>query len=103
MDFKKFFNSLWDFSFSHFVAPKVIGIIYAIFLALLMLFLLAFVLTALSQDFLGGLLSLILAPLIGITWILLIRIGFEGLVAGIKTAENTTEILETLKQIKEQK
>jgi len=103
MDVKKFFNSLWDFSFSSFVAPKVIGIIYAISLAFLMLLLLAFVLGYLSQDFLAGLLSLILAPLIGITWLLLIRIGFESLIAGIKTAENSGKILEILQEIKEKK
>lgn len=72
-------------------------------MALLIFALLAFVLSALSEDFFAGLLSLLLAPLIGVTWLLLIRMSFEALVAGIKTAENTAEILEILKKTKELK
>lgn len=96
-----FLGSLFDLSFSNFITPKIIGVLYVIILLLVSLGILLLVINGFSQGFFKGLFSLILSPLIALVWLLLIRIGLEGLVAGTKTAENTAKIAEFARQIRD--
>jgi uncharacterized membrane protein (DUF485 family) len=97
-----FFQALLDFSFSRFVATKVVGIIY--FLAMLLIALIALVIISagFSNGFLSGLGSLIVAPIIALIYLLLARVGLESLIAGIRTAENSAQILDYLKRSREE-
>lgn len=101
MDRKGFIGSLFDFSFSSFVTPKVIGIVYGIGIFLTTLGIFGIIIGGFSQGFFKGLFSLILSPLIGLVWLLFIRIVLEGLIAGIKTADNTSKMTEYIKQIRD--
>lgn len=90
-------NVLWDFSFKKFITPKVVGIVYGIgmFIAGIMC------LTLLNLGFQGGFLSgvgtLALSPIIFLGYTIIVRIYLESLVASIKIAENTLEMVENTK------
>ncbi|MGF1482551.1 MAG: DUF4282 domain-containing protein [Cyanophyceae cyanobacterium] len=91
-----FFRSLFDFSFSHFVAIKVVGVLYAVGIFFAALFAFVVVTGGFNRGFLSGVGSLIVAPLIFLLYIIFIRISLEALVAGIRTAENTARIAENM-------
>ena len=101
MNRKNFFNILFDFSFSSFIATRVVGLIYGLaifFIGILMLFIIG---AGFNNGFFSGLGSLILAPIIGLIYLLFVRVGLESLIAGIKTAENTSQIKNYIKQFRE--
>lgn len=101
MDVQNFFRALFDFSFSKFVAPKVIGIVYGIIIFFVGLLTLLSMGAGFQGGFGQGLLVLLISPLIAAIWLLFIRIGLESLVAGIKTAENTSKMIEYMKQMQD--
>jgi hypothetical protein len=95
---KGFFNMLFEFSFSRFIGIKVIGVLYAIGIFFAGLFALIALVTGFSQGFLQGIGALIIAPLIFLLYVILIRIGLEGFAAALRTAENTTQLVEYAKR-----
>lgn len=97
---KSFFKTLFDFSFSRFITTKIIGLIYALALFLIGCIMLVIVANSFRSGFLTGIGFLIIAPLIALIYIMLVRIGLESLIAGIKTAENTTQIVKYLNERK---
>lgn len=87
---KGFFASLIDFSFSTFIFPRIVGILYGIALVFAVLGNLLLALTFFSESILGGLLYLLLGfPLVLSLNIIFIRVGFEGAVVNFRTALNT--------------
>lgn len=78
---KNFFASLFDFSFRSFITPNVIQIYYVVGLVLLgigVLFgLISAVVTMASEFALLGLLQLIMVPIIGFVYLLLLRMMLE--------------------------
>lgn len=89
-DEKGFFGELFDFSFKTWVTLRVAGVLYAITLAIIILFALA-VLFALFRT--GDILALLVAlavPLVTFLVILLVRLLFESAVATVAIAKNTT-------------
>ena len=98
---KNFFASLFDFSFSSFIAPKIIGILYAIACVLTILGTLGVAFSGFTQGFTQGLITLIVGPIVGFIYILFIRIGLEALISSLKTAENTSIMAQYLKQIRD--
>lgn len=97
----RFFSTLFDFSFSRFIATKVIGLLYGLAMLSTGVVLLGLIASGFSSGFLAGLGSLIAAPIAALIYLLFIRICLEALVAGIKTAENTSKIREYLKHFKD--
>jgi hypothetical protein len=91
---KSFFARLFDFSFSEFIAIRIVGIIYAIVIVAMSLVAIAVIFGAFSQGFANGLGALIGAPLVLLVYIIMVRVGLEGLVASIRTSENTRIIAE---------
>lgn len=92
----RFFKTLFDFSFSRFITTKIIGLVYAIALFFIGCIVLVIVGNSFRNGFFAGIGFLIVAPLIALIYIMLVRIGLESLVAGIKTAENTSRIVKYL-------
>ncbi len=91
-------ESLFDFSFNKFLAPKIVGVLYGIgmfFAGLVSLSLLA-------VGFRGGILSgvgtLIVSPIVFLLYIVMIRVGLEGLIATIKVAESSQVIAQHTRQ-----
>ena len=95
---KGFFEALFDISFDSSIAIRVIGFLYVISLIAVSLICLTIVFTIGSQG--GGaiLLAVILAPILWLVYAISVRIGLEALVASIKTSENTSQILELMRQ-----
>jgi len=103
---KSFLESLFDFSFSNFITPLVAGFIYA--LAILIIAISTCILIVHPQYtvmILGSnkLLNISLILVSSLMYLLVVRFGLESLVASIKTAQNTSEIKELLRQIRNDK
>jgi hypothetical protein len=105
---KGFISSLLDFSFSHFVSPRIVGIIYGLSIVGVILVLSGVIVAALFSAFHYGFFSgmirlvgtVIISLLIAIVYLLSIRVGLEALVAGVITAQNSGEIKEMVRQIR---
>jgi Domain of unknown function (DUF4282) len=95
-----FFSTLFDFSFSEFIALKIIGVLYAIGIFLIGLATLAIVISGFAKGFSSGLVALIVGPLIFLLYVILIRIGLEGLIAALRTADNTSRIAENTRDLR---
>ena len=96
---KSFSEALFDFSFSSFVTLKVVGILYGLAIVLAVLVGILAIISALTQGVLQFLLSLILAPIGVFFYVLGARIGLEALIASIRTAENTTRLVQSQQSI----
>lgn len=95
---RNFLAKLFDFSFSEFVAIQIIGIIYILGLVGAGLVTLAIVAGGFNNGALSGLIALIISPVLFLLYSILVRVGLEGFVATIRTAENTRQIVEQLRQ-----
>jgi hypothetical protein len=88
-------KNLFDLSFTRFVSPSIARIVYILIMVALGLgYVLVVIASFASRNvMLGILVMLIIGPLVVLIYLALARIGLESLVAGIRTAENTAEIL----------
>jgi nitroreductase len=88
-------KNLFDLSFTRFVSPSIARIVYILIMVALGLGYILVVIAAFASRnvMLGILVMLIIGPLVVLIYLALARIGLESLVAGIRTAENTAEIL----------
>ncbi|NJO39963.1 MAG: DUF4282 domain-containing protein [Cyanobacteria bacterium CRU_2_1] len=93
-----FFEKLFDFSFSDFIAVQIAGVIYAVIVILLALGLLAALIGGFAQGAGQGIAVLIFGPIIGFLYIVFARIGLEAFIAAIRTAENTRIIAENFRR-----
>ncbi|MCY0904640.1 DUF4282 domain-containing protein [Arthrobacter sp. H14-L1] len=87
-------KSLFDLSFNRYIAPTVAKIVYILAMVIIALGYLIFVISSFRANaFLGVVVLLILGPLVGLLYLVFIRIGLESLLASIKTAQNTAELV----------
>ncbi|MET3919566.1 DUF4282 domain-containing protein [Arthrobacter sp. UYEF20] len=88
-------KNLFDLSFTRFVSPSIAKIVYILIMIALGVMYLGFVIAAFASRnaVLGVLVLLVIGPLFVIIYLALARIGLESLVAGIRTAENTAELV----------
>lgn len=99
MDLQGFFQALFDLSFRRFITVRLTGLLYALALAIGALRALVYGFSGFGESFGRGFLQLfILAPLGFLLYAILVRILLEGVVSLIRVAENTTEMVETLKR-----
>lgn len=89
---KGMLSELFDLSFSNFITIKVIKFIYAVGIVLAALGALALVVAGLKAGFLSGLVSLLLAPVVFLVYVLLARIWCEFVIVVFRIAENTRRI-----------
>jgi len=95
---KNFLQVLFDFSFTEFITPRIVGVIYAIVVVLLTLACLGVVFSSLTRG-IGPLIgALIFAPLIFFLYVLFFRIVLESMVAAMYTANNTAQIAENTRR-----
>lgn len=92
-----FFNKLFDFSFSEFVAIQIVGILFGIGVVFAGIAALAILVGGFTRGFIPGVIGLILSPLIFLLYVIFVRIGLEAFIASIRTAENTKRIAEYLR------
>lgn len=84
---------IFDVSFSKFITPAVVKVVYIILMALLALGYVIAVISGFANDAAAGLVVLILGPIFVFLYLLLVRVSLEALVAVVRTAENTTELV----------
>ena len=101
---KHFLSDLFDFSFSKFIAPKLVGLLYILGLIFSGIYALIFLfggLAALTSGEPIGLLALIFAPLGFLLYVVFIRVALESMIIGFRTAENTARTAENTKYLKQ--
>ncbi len=87
-------KSLFDLSFNRYIAPTVAKIVYILAMVGIGLGYVIFVVIAFNENGLFGVfVLLILGPLVGLLYLVFVRIGLESLLASIKTAQNTAELV----------
>ncbi|GII98163.1 uncharacterized protein DUF4282 [Sediminihabitans luteus] len=86
-DAKGLFGSLFDFSFTNYVTPKVVRIVYVIGIALIVLGWFVAMIAAFTQSVWGGLFVLIFGPVFALLYLIMFRILLEFYVAIVQTAE----------------
>lgn len=91
-----FFAKLFDFSFSTFVAPQVVGVLYILGLIGAVLFALIAVVSGFQFSPIEGAITLI-ASLVGLlVYSIVLRVSLESFIAIIRTAENTRVLAENV-------
>jgi threonine/homoserine/homoserine lactone efflux protein len=95
---KGFLASLFDFSFSTFIATRIVGVLYGIGIAIAASVAFVIFSMSLSRGAGSGIVGLVGAIIIFFLYVLAIRIGLESLISALKTAENTGKILEIMQR-----
>jgi hypothetical protein len=90
---KGFFGSLFEFSFSHFIALKFIKVIYAIATVVIILGTLLFMVSAINQGGAYVVLGVIVAPIVGLLYLVFTRIGFEVIAVLFRIGQNTSVLV----------
>lgn len=94
MEDKGFFGTLFDFSFTTFITPSFIKVLYGIGLAVIGLSALGFVVTVWSDYTIwGAIFALFGALAAALLWTILARIGAEVAIVSFKAYDNTVELL----------
>lgn len=92
---KSFFEKLFDLSFSSFVAPQIVGVLYILGLISGALFVLRIVLATFSlAGFVTGVGTLVFGLIGLLIYAIFLRVSLESFVAIIRTAENTRVLAE---------
>lgn len=89
-----FFKALFDMSFSRYITLSFAKFIYIAFIALCALGWLFMVIAGFSQDASVGIMAFLFGWIPALVYIILIRLGLEASVALIRTARNTSELVE---------
>lgn len=90
-------EALWDFSFKKFFAPKVIGFLYGLGMFVAGLSCVSVVGLSFKSGFLPGIGALVISPILFLSYIIVIRIILEGMIAVIRVAEESVEISKNMK------
>lgn len=93
---KGFFAKLFDFSFSSFIAPQIVGILYGLGLIGGVLFALTTVFAVMQYDFMSGLGTLVMSIFGLLIYTIFLRISLESFIALIRTAESTRILAENV-------
>jgi pilus assembly protein TadC len=96
-----FLSKLFDFSFTQFIALRVVGALYALILLFFGLFTLGYIFVSFTQGVSSGLAALILAPLVFLIYVILVRISLESIIVVFKIAENTSRIAQNSEKLRE--
>jgi len=91
-DYKGFFPTLFDFSLSSFLAPKVIRILYIIGVVLICLAGVFILIASIAGGGSGILVGLIVAPLITLLYLILVRIQVEFVIIAFRTYEQVKQL-----------
>jgi hypothetical protein len=92
METKGFFASLFDYSFSSFITPRIIKVLYALTTLVLALWTLADILLAFRVSSALGVLALIFGPLMFVIAMIYTRVVLELLIAFFRMHEDVEEI-----------
>ncbi len=88
-----FFGALFDFSFSEFITTKIIKILYGILICLAGLGTLAIIFSGFQQLGGGGIVVLIIAPIVFLLYVILARVWLEIVLVIFRIAEHTGQLV----------
>ena len=92
---KGFVESLFDFSFTSFITPRLIKILYAVILIFITIGVIALVISGFSRGAGSGFLSLfIIAPLYAVLLVISARIYLELVIAVFRIVDLLSEVAE---------
>ncbi len=92
---KGFFEKLFDLSFSSFVAPQIVGVLYILGLISGAFFTLRVILGAFNfAGFAAGVGTLVFSLILLLIYTILLRVSLESFIAIIRTAESTRILAE---------
>lgn len=91
-----FFSKLFDFSFSSFVAPQIVGVLYILGLISFALIALSAIFTVLRFSGGAGLIAAVSYIFGFFVYAIGLRVFLESIVAQIRTAENTRILAEDI-------
>ena len=94
MEQKGLLASLFDMSFSEFVTPRVIKLLFGLGILFSGLWVILLLGAGFSQGAGPGLLALILSPLVFFLAVLGARVWCEMVIVGFRIADNTTRVVE---------
>lgn len=86
---KGFIGSLFDMSFDHYVTPKIISIVYVIFMVVIGFSSLTYAFSGFAEGTTYGIVTLITSPIVFLLGLIVVRIYCEVMIALIKIAQNT--------------
>lgn len=89
---KSVLGALFDFSFSDFITPKVIKILFIISIVLTAIGVLTYIVLAFMSGIGWGIVTLILSPIIFILYVLFARVWLEILIVIFRIHDNIAEI-----------
>lgn len=96
-----FISDLFDFSFSKFIAPKIVGTFYILSVFFSGLSAFYTIVNSLRQGTIAVLINLILAPLLFFLYVIFLRILLEVIIAIFRIAENTGRTAENTKYLRQ--
>lgn len=88
---KGFFTTLFDFSFSEFIVPKIIKILFGLGILAAAIASIGIIVNGFHAGFFGGLLSIILSPVFFVIGVILVRVYLEVVMVLFRIADNTTK------------
>lgn len=87
-------KALFDLSFTRFVSPSIAKVVYVlVMIGLAVLYLVVVVASFTTSTAFGVLMLLVGGPLIVLIYLCVARLGIESLIATIRIAENTAELV----------
>ncbi len=92
MEARGFFEALFDFSFSEFLTPKIINILYGVGLVLAAIGALVFIGAGFHRSMGAGIIFLIISPLVFLLYTLAARVYLEILIVMFRIAGWVEEI-----------
>lgn len=93
MQAKSFFSSLFDYSFSSYITPKMIRVLYVLTTIVVVLWTLAIVFVAFKASTAAGILTLVIfGPIIFVITMIYVRVGLELLMAFFRIHGDVEEI-----------
>jgi hypothetical protein len=92
MEARGFFEALFDFSFSEFLTPKIIKVLYGIGLVLAAIGAVMFIIAGFHRGIGAGIVFLVLAPLVFLLYTLAARVYLEILIVIFRIAGWVEEI-----------
>ncbi len=98
MENRGFFGSLFDLSFTEFVTTRVIKFLYVLSIIAAGLMALATVIGGFAGGAAGGLLALVISPVVFLLSVLMARVWLEVIIVLFRIAENTGRLVEQGKQ-----
>ena len=96
MQDKGFLGTLFDFSFSEFITTKVIKFILGLAMVVNAILTIVFIVGAFQTGWLGGIIVLILSPLLYLIMMLISRMYLELIIVIFRIAENLIAIRDKL-------